>query len=392
MDLPGANPDRVKQELTQYGIVPEEWGGENLFVECSARTGDGIPELLDMIVLQGEMLELKSYTDVPARGIVVESNVQKGKGNVATILIKEGTLKVGDIFIVGDTYGKVRNMNDDMGKRINELQTGKAAEVTGLSELPGAGDDFAVTTSERAARNIADKRAYYTKRKSQAQDKEVVSLEDLFAKMSGEEKSELILILKGDTQGTVEAIIQSIQGIEVNEVDIKILHTGVGMVAEADVNLAVTAGAIIVAFNVRVDTAARKLAEDNGVEVRKYNIIYNLLEDLHKAVEGMLEPEQAEVYLGTAEIRQLIKVPKIGVIAGSYVKEGKIVRNCIAKLVRDGQYIWEGQLSSLQRFKDTVKEVAEGYECGIGLEGFNDLKEGDLVEAYIIEERKRTLD
>lgn len=392
MDLPGANPDRVKQDLTQYGIVPEEWGGENLFVNCSAKTGDGIPELLDMIILQGEMMELTSYADVPARGIVVESNVQKGIGNVATILIKEGTLSVGDVFVVGNTFGKVRGLTDDMGKKIKTLKTGRAGEVTGLEDLPGAGDDFAVINNEKAARNIADRRAYYRKRSDQIRDKESISLEDLFARMNGEEKAELIIIIKGDTQGTVEAIIQSIEGMDVSEIDIKILHTGVGMVAETDVNLAITAGAVITAFNVRVDTAARRLAEENGVEIRTYNIIYNLLEDLHKALEGMLEPESVEVYLGTAEVRQVFKVPKIGAIGGCYVKDGKIVRNCVAKLVRDGQYIWEGKLSSLQRFKDSVKEVAEGYECGIGLEGFNDIKDGDLIEAHVIEERKRTLD
>ena len=393
MDLPGANPDRVKQELIQHEIVPEEWGGQNLFAYCSAKTGEGIDGLLELILLQAEMMDLKTWVDVPARGVVVESNMQKGTGNVATILVKEGTLNVGDTFVVGAAYGRVRTMIDDTGKRIKSVKPGRAVEITGLDSLPGAGDELAALSSDKTARIIAQKRAYYIKRKEQLRDslEAAVSLEDLFARMNEQEKAELTLIIKGDTQGTVEAIVQSIKNIDVEEVDINILHIGVGIVAETDINLAVTAKAIVVAFNVRTDTGARKMAEENGVEIRNYNIIYKLIEDLMKAVEGLLEPESVEVYRGMAEVRQVFHVPKVGSVAGCYVKDGKILRNGIAKLVRDGQYVWEGKLDSLQRFKDSVKEVAEGYECGIGLAGYNDIKDGDLIEVYEIEEHQRTL-
>jgi translation initiation factor IF-2 len=284
-------------------------------------------------------------------------------------------------------------MIDDTGKRIKSVKPGRAVEITGLDSLPGAGDELAALSSDKTARIIAQKRAYYIKRKEQLRDslEAAVSLEDLFARMNEQEKAELTLIIKGDTQGTVEAIVQSIKNIDVEEVDINILHIGVGIVAETDINLAVTAKAIVVAFNVRTDTGARKMAEENGVEIRNYNIIYKLIEDLMKAVEGLLEPESVEVYRGMAEVRQVFHVPKVGSVAGCYVKDGKILRNGIAKLVRDGQYVWEGKLDSLQRFKDSVKEVAEGYECGIGLAGYNDIKEGDLIEVYEIEEHQRTL-
>ncbi|HMA69262.1 MAG TPA: translation initiation factor IF-2, partial [Candidatus Mcinerneyibacterium sp.] len=390
MDLPSANPQKVKQELTKYEIVPEEWGGDHLFVECSAETGDGIKELLDMILLQAEMLDLKSIKDAPARGVVIESQKKKGKGIVASVLVRRGTLKVGDSFVVGNSYGRVRFITNDKGKRVKEIKPGKAGEITGLEEMPLAGDKLSVIKDEKVARKISEKRKYYEKRNKMIEEKENVSLEDLFAKLEGE-NAELALIVKGDTNGTLEAVKSSIGNIEMEEVDIKIVHSGVGMVTENDINLAITTNAIVVAFNVRIDSNARKIAEKEGIEVRNYNVIYNLLEDIQKAAVGKLEPEKVEVYIGSAEVRQIIKVPDIGNIAGSYVKDGKIIRNGIARLVREGKQIWEGSIDSLKRFKDDVREVKEGYECGIGLEDYNDIKEGDIIETYVIEERERKI-
>src|SRR6056297_1184741 len=352
MDLPSANPQKVKQELTKYEIVPEEWGGDHLFVECSAETGDGIKELLDMILLQAEMLDLKSIKDAPARGVVIESQKKKGKGIVASVLVRRGTLKVGDSFVVGNSYGRVRFITNDKGKRVKEIKPGKAGEITGLEEMPLAEDKLSVIKDEKVARKISEKRKYYEKRNKMIEEKENVSLEDLFAKLEGE-NAELALIVKGDTNGTLEAVKSSIGNIEMEEVDIKIVHSGVGMVTENDINLAITTNAIVVAFNVRIDSNARKIAEKEGIEVRNYNVIYNLLEDIQKAAVGKLEPEKVEVYIGSAEVRQIIKVPDIGNIAGSYVKDG--------------------------------------YECGIGLEDYNDIKEGDIIETYVIEERERKI-
>jgi len=344
-----------------------------------------------MILLQAEMMDLKSITDAPARGVVIESEKKKGKGVVATVLIREGTLNVGDSFVVGNSYGRVRFITDDKGKRVKRIDPGKAGEITGLEELPTAGDRLAVISDEKQSRKIAEKRKYYEKRREIKEEREAVSLEDLFAQMEGE-KVELTLIVKGDTNGTLEAVENSIDNLSYKEVDINIVHTGVGMVTENDINLAITSNSIVIAFNVRVDSSARKLAEQENIEVREYNVIYKLLEDIEKAAAGLLQPEEVEVYVGSAEIRQIIKVPDIGNIAGSYVKDGKIIRNGIAKLVRDGKHIWEGKIDSLKRFKDDVKEVSEGYECGIGLEDYNDIKEGDIIEVYEIEERERALE
>ena len=392
IDIPGAKPDKVKQDLSQYNIIPEEWGGENLFVNCSARTGEGIDELLDMILLQAEMLDLKAIKTAPARGVVIESKSEKGKGNVASVLIKEGTLRVGETFVVGTTWGRTRMIIDSSSKRLKELTPGKAAQITGLEDLPDAGDAFAVIKNEKKARYISEKRKYYEKRKTLvAQKSEFTSLEDLFEQISEGEKTTLNLILKADTRGTLEAIMESINNISVEEVDVSIVHTGIGMVTENDVNLAITSKSIIIAFNVRSDNVARKLAEERGIQIRNYNVIYKLMEDLQLAIEGLLAPEMVENYLGSAEVRQVFRVPKIGTVAGCYVKDGKVIRNGLARLVRDGQYIWEGKLASLQRFKDSVKEVAAGYECGIGLENYNDIKEGDIIETYEIEEHERHL-
>lgn len=389
MDLPGAKPDKVRQELTQYNIIAEEWGGQNLFVNCSAYTGDGINDLLDMILLQAEMLDLKSVQTAPARGIVIEARVEKGKGTVATILVKEGTLRSGDVFLVGNTWGKVRLMTNDMGKLVKDTLPGFAVEITGIEEVPMAGDDFAVLKNEKRAKYIADKRAYYAKRLEQPEKKEAIaSLEDLFAKINDAESVTLPLIVKGDTQGTLEAIEQAIGGIHNDQVTLNIIHSGIGMVAETDINLAITAKAIVVAFNVRIDAAARKMAEDRRVEVRSYNIIYKLIEDLQKAVDGLLKPEEEEVYQGSAEVRQVIRIPDMGNIAGSYILDGKVMRHGIARLMRNNSLVWQGRVGSIYRFKDSVKEVSAGYECGIGLDGFADFREGDIIEVFQMEEKK----
>ncbi len=389
MDLATAKPDKVRQELTQYSIISEDWGGQNLFVNCSAYTGDGIDELLDMILLQAEMLDLKAVQTAPARGIVVEARVEKGKGTVATILVKEGTLRSGDIFLVGNTWGKVRMMTDDLGKLVKETPPGHAVEITGIEEVPMAGDEFAVLKNEKRAKYIAEKRAYYAKRLGQPDKKEaIVSLEDLFAKLNDQDAVTLPFIVKGDTQGTLEAIEQAISGIHNDQVALNIIHSGIGMVAETDINLAITAKAIVVAFNVRVDAAARKMAEDRRVEIRSYNIIYKLIEDVQKAVDGMLKPEEEEVYQGSAEVRQVIRIPDMGNIAGSYILDGKIMRHAIARLMRNNGLIWQGHVGSIFRFKDSVKEVSAGYECGIGLDGFADFREGDIIEVFQMEEKK----
>lgn len=389
MDLPGAKPDKVRQELTQYSIISEEWGGQNLFVNCSAYTGDGIDDLLDMILLQAEMLDLRSVYTAPARGVVVEARVEKGKGTVATILVKEGTLQSGDVFLVGNTWGKVRLMTNDMGTLVKETLPGYAVEITGIEEVPMAGDDFAVLKNEKRAKYIAEKRAYYAKRLDQPEKKEAIaSLEDLFAKINDAESVTLPLIVKGDTQGTLEAIEQAIGSIHNEQVTLNLIHSGIGMVAETDINLAITAKAIVVAFNVRVDSAARKMAEDRRVEIRSYNIIYKLIEDLQKAVDGLLKPEEEEVYQGSAEVRQIIRIPDMGNIAGSYILDGKVMRHGIARLMRNNALVWQGRVGSIYRFKDSVKEVSAGYECGIGLDGFADFREGDVIEVFQMEEKK----
>jgi len=389
MDLPGAKPDKVRQELTQFEIISEEWGGQNLFVNCSAYTGQGIDELLDMILLQAEMLDLKSTKTAPARGIVIEARVEKGKGTVATVLVKDGTLNSSDVFITGNTWGKVRMMTNDVGQMVKDIMPGRAVEITGFEDAPMAGDDFGVIKNEKRAKYIAEKRAYYAKRLGRGEKKEAIaSLEDLFAKINEDEAITMPLIVKGDTQGTLEAIAQAIDTIHNDKISLNLIHSGIGMVLETDVNLATTAKAVVIAFNVRTDAPARKLAEDKGVEIRNYNIIYKLIEDLQKAVDGMLKPEEEEVYQGSAEVRQVIRIPDMGNIAGSYIKEGKIQRNAIAKLMRNNTMIWQGRVGSLYRFKDSVKEVAAGYECGIGLDGYNDVKEGDIIEVYQMEEKK----
>jgi len=389
IDKPNANPDRVKQELAKYGLIPEEWGGETIFVEISAKQGTNVDELLEMIVLQSEMLELKANPNKPAVGTVLESKLDNKRGPVATLLVKEGTLRQGDALVAGLHWGKVRAMFDHQGKQVKEAGPSVPVEVLGLTGVPMAGEPFMVVENERKARQISEERK--EKAREVHLERPKVSLEELMRQLAQGETREFRILLKADVQGSLEAAKESLNKLSTDEVKVSVVHGGVGGVNESDVMLAAASGAVIVGFNVRPDAQARKAAEKEGVEIRLYRVIYDLLDDVKKAMEGLLEPEYEEVILGRAEVRQVFQVPKVGKVAGSYVLEGNISRNAKVRLIRDGVVVYEGDISSLKRFKDDVKEVAAGYECGIGLVDFNDIKEGDIIEAYELKEIPRTL-
>jgi translation initiation factor IF-2 len=384
IDKPGANPDRVKQELTEYGLIAEDWGGDTIMVPVSAKKKEGIDNLLEMILLVAEMLELKANPNKRAKGTVIEAKIDKGKGPVATILVQEGTLNVGDAFVVGHTSGKIRAMADDKGKRIKKAGPSTPVEILGLSEVPDAGDIFIVMDDEKDARQIAEKRKEKQKQELQKTAMKV-SLDDLFNQIQEGKMKELNLIVKADVQGSVEAVKQSLVKLSNDEVKIKTIHGGVGAITESDVMLASASSAIIIGFNVRPQPAAAELAEKNDVDIRLYRVIYSAIEDIEAAMKGMLEPEYKEVVLGHAEVRTLFKVSSIGTIAGCMVLDGKITRNSSVRLIRNGIVVHEGNLASLKRFKDDVKEVNAGYECGLNLDKYNDVKEGDIIESYIIE-------
>lgn len=388
MDKPSANPDRVMQELTEHGLVPEAWGGETIFVPISALKGEGIDTLLEMILLVAEVGELKANPDRLALGTVIEAQLDKGRGSVATLLVQDGTLKVGDPIVVGHTFGRVRAMVNDKGRRVKEAGPSTPVEITGLNDVPQAGDRFVVFEDEKTARQVGETRAM-SAIQAQRSEKQRVTLDNLFEQMSQGEMKELNLIVKADVQGTVEAMAASLMKIDVEGVNVKIIHTGAGAITESDISLAAASNAIVIGFNVRPDVNAKRAAEEEGVDIRLHRIIYKVIEEIEQAMKGMLDPEFEEKIIGQAEVRQTIKVSKVGTIAGSYVTEGKVTRDSGVRVIRDNVVIFEGELDTLKRFKDEVKEVARGYECGITITNFNDIKEGDIIEAYIMEEVKR---
>ncbi|MBE3596056.1 MAG: translation initiation factor IF-2 [Hydrogenibacillus sp.] len=383
IDKPSANPDRVKQELAEHGLIPEAWGGDTIFVHVSALKGQGIDELLEMILLVAEMKELKANPNKRARGTVIEAKLDRGRGPVATVLVQNGTLKVGDALVVGTAYGHVRSMHDHLGVRIKEAGPSTPVEITGLDSVPDAGDQFMVFADDAKAKAIAAERAM--KKREQELKKKHVSLDELFHQIQQGEVKELNLILKADVHGSVEALSASIEKIKVDGVRVRIIHTGVGAVNESDVMLAAAAGAVIIGFNVRPDANAKATAEREKIDIRLYNVIYKAIEEIEAALKGMLEPVYEEKVIGQAEVRQTFHASRIGTIAGCYVIEGKITRDAQVRLIRDGIVVYEGKIESLKRFKDDAKEVAQGYECGLTIQNFNDIKEGDIIEAYVLE-------
>ena len=389
MDKPTANPDRVKQELTNYGLVSEEWGGETIFAPVSALNGEGIDNLLELILLVAEVQELKANPDTTASGTVIESKLDKGRGPVVTVLIQRGTLKIGDSLACGSTSGKVRAMIDDQGNQIKQAGPSTPVEILGLSEAPPAGEVFKVLADDRLARNIAEENVQRNKAEN-TKLSAPVSLDDLFKSIQEGQIQDLNIIIKADVQGSAEALKHSLERLDNEEVKVRVIHSGVGAINETDVMLASASGAIIIGFNVRPDTTAKKISDDLKVDVRLYRIIYNAIEDVEAALKGMLTPKYEEVLLGKAEIRQIFKASKIGNIAGCYVTEGKITRNDPVRLIRDGVVAYEGTFDTLKRFKDDAKEVAYGFECGIVLEKYNDVKEGDVLESFTMKEIERS--
>ncbi len=385
IDKPGANPERVKNMLAEKGLIPEEWGGSTVYAEVSAKKRIGIEELLDLILIQAEVMELKANPNRLAKGVIVESKLDKGRGPVATVLIQEGTLKIGDPFIVGTLYGKVRSLFNDKGKKIDKAGPATPVEVLGLPGVPEAGDEFIVVSDERKARQIATLREQKQKELEMVK-KAKVSLEDIYEKIQQGEMQELNIVLKADVQGSVEAIAEALNKISASNVKVNIIHSGVGSINESDVMLAEASKAIIIGFNVKVDQKASMIAEKNNVDIKIYNIIYELIDNIKLALEGLLKPVSKEVLVGKAEVRQTFSISRIGTIAGCFVLEGKINRNNNVKVVRDKNIIFEGKLSSLKRFKDDVKEVLQGFECGVSVEGFNDIKVGDTLEFYEIQQ------
>ncbi|RNA69550.1 translation initiation factor IF-2 [Alteribacter keqinensis] len=388
MDKEGANPDRVMQELTEHGLVSEAWGGDTIFVNVSAIKGEGIDEILEMILLVSEVEEFKANPDKRARGTVVEAELDRGRGAVATLLVQSGTLRVGDPIVVGNTFGRVRAMVNDLGRRVKEAGPSTPVEITGLNNVPQAGDQFMVFEDEKKARQIGEARAMKQK-VEQRRESSRVSLDDLFNQIQQGDIKDINIIIKADVQGSVEAMKGSLEKIEVEGVKVNIIHTGAGAIAESDVILASASNAIIIGFNVRPDVNAKRTADQEGVDIRLHRVIYNAIEEVEQAMKGMLDPEYEEKVIGQAEVRQTFKVSKIGMIAGSYVTEGKITRDSSVRLIRDGVVLHEGTIRDLKRFKDDAKEVAKNYECGITLENYNDVKEGDVIEAYVMEEIKR---
>ncbi|WP_404351534.1 translation initiation factor IF-2 [Sutcliffiella horikoshii] len=388
MDKEGANPDRVMQELTEHGLVSEAWGGDTIFVPISAIKGEGIDTLLEMILLVSEVEEYKANSKRAASGTVIEAQLDKGRGSVATLLVQKGTLRVGDPIVVGNTFGRVRAMVNDLGRRVKEAGPSTPVEITGLNDVPQAGDNFMVFSDEKTARNVGEARAQ-KQLQEQRSEKTRVTLDDLFEQIKQGEMKEINLIVKADVQGSVEAMAASLQKIDVEGVKVKIIHTGVGAITESDIILASASNAIVIGFNVRPDAGAKRTADVENVDIRLHRIIYKAIEEIEAAMKGMLDPEFEEKVIGQVEVRQTFKVSKVGTIAGAYVTEGKITRDSSIRLIRDGIVIFEGELDTLKRFKDDVKEVATNYECGVTIKNFNDIKEGDIIEAYVMQEIER---
>ena len=389
IDKPSANVDRVKQELAEYELIPEDWGGNTVFVPVSAHTKEGIPELLEMILLTAEVKELKANPNRRARGLVIEAELDKGKGPVATILVQKGTLRVGDNVTAGPCYGKVRAMMDDKGRRVKEAGPSMPVEILGLNDVPGAGDVLMATENEKEARSYAETFISESKNKLLADTKAKISLDDLFSQIKAGNVKELPIIVKADVQGSVEAVKQSLVKLSNEEVVVKVIHGGVGAINESDVSLASASNAIIIGFNVRPDATAKSIADREKVDLRLYRVIYQAIEDVEAAMKGMLDPVYEEQVIGHAVVRQTFKASGVGTIAGAYVMDGKFQRGCSCRITRDGEQIFDGALASLKRFKDDVKEVATGYECGLVFEKFNDIKEDDMVEAYMMVEVPR---
>ena len=385
MDKPEANPDRIKQQLTEHSLVPEEWGGDIICVPVSAKTHDGIDELLQNVLLVAEMLELKANPNRKAKGVVIEARLDKGRGPIATLLVQNGTLRSGDVIVAGTSVGRVRVMTNERGQKLKEAGPSVPVEIAGLAEVPTAGDTFDAVSDERLARELVEQRKQKIKDEAQAAATKV-TLDNLFDKLGEGELKELKLIVKADVQGSVEAVKQSLEKLSNDEVRVRVIHGAAGGVNETDVMLAQTSGAIIVGFNVRPDAVAKAAAERDGVDMRLYRVIYDAIEEIESAMKGMLAPKYRDVECGAIEVRNTFKISGVGTIAGGYVTEGKVTRNCNIRVVRDGVIIADDKIDSLKRFKDDVKEVAQGYECGISLEKFADIKEGDIFEAYIVEE------
>lgn len=384
-DKPSANPDRVMEELTHYDIIPEAWGGSTPFVQISALKGMGVDDLLDVIQLTAEMMDLKANPSRLATGSVIEAELDKGRGPVATFLVQNGSLRVGDYVVCGDTYGRVRTMEDDRHIKYNESLPSMAVVVTGLDDVPFAGDKFMALSSEKEAREISEQRTSRTKDKLNAASKK--TLEELFR--SKDDAKELNLIVKADLQGSAEALKQSLEKIKVDDFKVNVIRCSVGAITDTDIILASASNAIVLGFNVRPTAAVRQTAVEKGVEIRLYSIIYKLLEDIEAALKGMLEPEYEEVVIGQAEVRNTFKISKVGTVAGCYVTDGVIQSNSLVRIIRDGIVVYEGKMASLKRFKDDAKEVKYGYECGITIENFNDIKEGDIIEASVMKEIER---
>jgi translation initiation factor IF-2 len=381
IDKPGAAPDRVRQELSEHSIIPEEWGGQNMFVDVSAKRRAGIDDLLEMILLQADVLELKANPDAPASGFVIEAKLDKGRGPVATVLVQRGTLKVGDAVVVGTAYGRVRALVDPKGASVEAAHPADPVELLGLGSVPAAGDEFRVFAEERDARSLAEDRAL-RQRLAEQQKKSHVTLEDLFSRIEQNKIADLNLVVKADVQGSIEALQDALDKMDQSEVRINVIHSAVGGISETDVTLAAASDAVIVGFNVRPSVKARQAAEREKIEIKTYKVIYQAIEEINAARVGLLSPEIVEEDTGMAEVREIFRVPKVGTVVGCMVEEGEIGRDDRVRIVRDGTVIFEGALASLRRFKEDVRSIKAGYECGIGIEGYQDLKVGDILETY----------